>query len=100
MCDLEAGSATGAPAVDSAVGFAGELTAAPLFEAAIIAFNSFSVTPDFCNRINSGVEVLNCEGCAWIAEITTVSGNLFLTIVMMSSLVIGFCDCCAEEKVC
>src|SRR5580765_5524762 len=99
MCDLAGGIATDASAIDSALGFGEEAIAEPLFDAAIIAFSSFSVTPAFCSRISSVVEVLNCDGRAWIAETTTVSGSLFLTMVMTSSLAIGFCDCWAAAKV-
>ena len=62
-----------------------------LLVAAIIAFNSLSVTPALCRRTNSEVEVLNLPGRDWIAETTTDSDTPPFTIVITSALVSGFC---------
>jgi hypothetical protein len=72
-----------------------------LFEAAIIAFSSFSVTPAFVSRIISLVEVLNLLGRDLISETMTESGTFFLLCMsaITSSLVIGFGACWASDKV-
>src|SRR6266851_841830 len=75
-----------------------ELGAAALPETAIIAFISASVTPTLCNRMSSLVEVLNLLGPDWIADTTTDSGILCFTMVITSSLVSGFCACCAADQ--
>ena len=66
-----------------------------LFDAAIIAFSSFSVTPAFVSLIISLVEVLNLLGRDLISEMMTDSGTFFLlcTRAITSSLVIGFGAC-------
>src|SRR3954467_1853688 len=71
-----------------------------LFDAAMIAFSSFSVTPAFVSLIISLVEVLNLLGRDLICETMTDSGTFLLcTSVITSSLVIGFGACWAADKV-
>jgi hypothetical protein len=81
MCDLEVGMATV---------FALGALELPFADAAIMAFSSFSVTPDPCRRISSLAVVSNFVGVDWIAASTTDSAILFFTIATTSSLVRAF----------
>src|SRR5579863_2973503 len=63
--------------------------AAPFPDAAMMAFNSFSVTPAVCNAIRPFVDVSNFPGCDCTAPTTTDSGNLLFTMLITSALVSG-----------
>src|SRR5581483_8552814 len=97
MCDAEGSGAGAAASAGWLEGDAEAAVEASAGDADIMAFNSASLTPALCRRINSLGDVLNFPEFARMAETMTDSGSFCRTILITSSLVKDFCGCCASD---